>query len=234
MMTLPRFYRGVVGIKDAYIYQMGHFIRGKLVLPEQTPADRAIFKKVFNLYGGNGLRVFEWGAGHSTIFYSRYLLSIGSDFEWHSVDNSRAWQENVTRLINRYRLNNRVHLHLSEFPAFWQFPGWSSEEVAIPKEVCSPEATEYVEFPRRLTEQKGFDIIIVDGRFRRRCLSVAAEVLAPGGMVLLHDAQKSHYHSSLGTYKFGHFFDTGHLPGSKVQIKTWLGSLDRDRISDII
>ena len=137
-------------------------------------------------------------------------------------------------MANRYRLNDRVHLHLSEFPAFWELPNWSWEEGNIPKEVCSPEATEYVEYPRRLTESKGFDVIIIDGRFRRRCLRVAAEVLAPGGLVLLHDARKTHYHGSLGIYEFGHFFDSGNLAGSKVKIKTWLGTLDRNRIPDIL
>lgn len=233
-MTLSRIYRGIAAIKDAYLYRIGHYLRGKLVLPEQTSVDRMIFKKVFQLYAGKSLRVFEWGSGRSTIYYSRYLTSIDSDFEWHSIDNSREWQSKIARLVEHYQLSDRVHLYLSEFPAFWQLPSWSWEEVKIPEEVCRPEATEYVEYPKRLAGTKGFDVIIVDGRFRRRCLRVAAEVLAPSGLVLLHDAQKMHYHSSLDIYPFGHFFDGTKILGSKVNIKTWLGTFDHNRILDII
>lgn len=80
-------------------------------------------------------------------------------------------------------------------------PG-KSEERKIPKEVCSPEAIEYVEYPGRVAESKGFDVVIIDGGFRRRCLLVASAVLAPGGSVLLHDAQRTHYHRSLENYKY--------------------------------
>ena len=234
MMTLSRIYRGVMGIKDAYLRRIGHYFRAKSILPEQTAVDRMIFKKVFQLYAGKSLRVFEWGMGYSTVFYSRYLDSIASDFEWHAIDNSREWHEKVALLVSRYRLNDRVHLYLSEFPGFWELPNWSWEERKIPKEVCSPEAIEYVEYARRVAEPKGFDVIIVDGRFRRRCLRVAAEVLAPGGLVLLHDAQKTHYHSSLEIYESGHFFNSSNVLGSKVKVRTWLGTLDHNRISDIV
>ncbi len=231
---LHRYGQGILGIKNSYVRQIDSYFREKRGLPAQTSLDRKIFKRVFQQFTGGNLRVFEWGSGRSTVYYSRYLISIDSDFEWHSIDNSREWKEKVTRLVNRYRLNDRVHLYLSEFPGFWELPGWSWEETKIPEEVCSPEATEYVEYPRRLAESRGFDVVIIDGRFRRRCLLVAAEVLAPGGLVLLHDAQKAHYHSSLEIYKFGHFFDSGNLPGSKVKIRTWLGTLDSNQIPSIL
>jgi len=233
MERLFRVFQLIQNIKDAYVRQIGSYLREKLVLPAQTSIDRKVFKKVFQQYAGKNLRVFEWGTGISTIYYSRYLVSIGTDFEWHSIDNSREWKEKVAQLVERYGLSKRVHLHLSEFPAFWELPGWSWEEREIPREVCSPEATEYVEYPRQVAVSKGFDVVIVDGRFRRRCLLVASEVLSPGGLVLLHDAQKDHYQPSLGNYKFGRFFNSGNLPGSKIKIKTWIGTLDDNRLPDI-
>jgi len=233
MERLFRVFQLIQNIKDAYVRQIGSYLREKLVLPAQTSIDRKVFKKVFQQYAGKNLRVFEWGTGISTIYYSRYLVSIGTDFEWHSIDNSREWKEKVAQLVERYGLSKRVHLHLSEFPAFWELPGWSWEEREIPREVCSPEATEYVEYPRQVAVSKGFDVVIVDGRFRRRCLLVASEVLSPGGLVLLHDAQKDHYQPSLGNYQFGRFFNSGNLPGSKIKIKTWIGTLDDNRLPDI-
>lgn len=228
---LSRVARRIAYTKDAYLWQIGSYLREKLALPSQTSRDRKIFKRVFKQYAGKKLRVFEWGSGRSTTYYSRYLASIGSDFEWHAIDNSQKWRDRVAQLVNRYCLQNRVHLYLSEFS---RITGLVKREGKIPEGICIPAVTDYVEYPRRVRGEEGFDIIIVDGRFRRRCLLVAAEVLAPEGLVLLHDAQRIHYHSSLALYKFGRFFDTGNLPGSKTKIKTWIGTRDPARTPDIL
>ncbi|MBT2489651.1 hypothetical protein J7E96_14220 [Streptomyces sp. ISL-96] len=45
-----------------------------------------------------------------------------------------------------------------------------------------------------------YDIVIVDGRMRRRCLLAAAERLGPQTVVLLHDAWHTHYHCALQSY----------------------------------
>src|SRR5262245_16515603 len=41
-----------------------------------------------------------------------------------------------------------------------------------------------------------FDLIVVDGRQRCDCLAVAALVLAPNGVVLLHDSERPNYHAA--------------------------------------
>lgn len=46
-----------------------------------------------------------------------------------------------------------------------------------------------------------FDLIIVDGRHRVECLSAAREMLAEGGIVLLHDAGRERYHKAKEFYK---------------------------------
>ncbi len=233
MKKLPQILQVTESIKDAYLRRIDSFLKEKLSLPAQSSIDRRILKRVFQLYAGGKLRVFEWGSGRSTVYYSRYLTSIGCDFEWYAIENSWEWQEKVALLVNRYGLGKRVHLHLSEFPAFWELPGWSSEERKLPPGICGPKVAEYVEYPRQIAGPKGFNVIIVDGRYRRRCLLVAAEVLAPRGLVVLHDAQRAHYHTSLKDYKFGRFFDSGKIPGSKIKPKIWIGTIDHHRISDI-
>ncbi len=230
MYRMLRPLRTLNGYKNNYWARINSYLREKLVLPIQTSADKKIFKSVFQQYAGKRVSIFEWGSGRSTIYYSRYLASIGADYEWHAIDNSEEWQEKVALLINRFGLNDSVHLYFSEFPAFWELPEWSWKEKIPPKDICTPKVIEYVDYPRRLAGPKGFDIIIVDGRFRRRCLLTAPEVLAPGGMVLLHDAQSLHYQNSLEKYKLGRFFDVGTLPGSRVKINTWLGTLDNSRV----
>ena len=46
-----------------------------------------------------------------------------------------------------------------------------------------------------------FDLIIVDGRRRVRCLDAARELLAPGGAVVLHDAGRERYAPGRAFYK---------------------------------
>ena len=114
MERLPQVFQTIDGIKDACLARIYPYLREKLVLPIQTSTDRKIFKRVFQQYAGKNLRLFEWGTGRSTVYYSRYLLSLGCDFEWHSIDNSREWKEKVASLVNRYGFGDRIHLHLSE------------------------------------------------------------------------------------------------------------------------
>ena len=82
---------------------------------------------------------------------------------------------------------------------------------------------QYVETPKQIGGQ--FDVIIIDGRFRRRCLEVAAQVIAPDGIVILHDAQKTHYHPSLELYQQVKFLETGRLPGLRQNSTIAMASL---------
>lgn len=47
-----------------------------------------------------------------------------------------------------------------------------------------------------------FDLIFVDGRWRRRCLLTAAKRLAPGGVVVVHDAQREWYHPAFEKFEY--------------------------------
>ncbi len=45
-----------------------------------------------------------------------------------------------------------------------------------------------------------YDVIFVDGRNRRKCLIKAKQLLKPGGVVLLHDADREYYHPGFEGY----------------------------------
>ncbi len=218
--------------KNLLIWKVTFYFRDKLNIPAQTSADRKLFKQVFQQYAGKKVKVFEWGSGMSTIYYCRYLASIGADYEWHAIDNSQMWIEKVTHLVKRHGLDERVHLHLSVFPAFWELPEWPWKEGDAPKDICGPNVVEYVEYPRKVAGPDGFNVMILDGRFRRRCLDVTTDVLAEKGIVILHDAIRPFYHSPLKNFKFGRFHEVGNFFGSKVKMKTWVGSLDHDPFTE--
>jgi len=199
---------------------------GLLKLPAQTKKERQIFKALFDLTSENGrLRIFEWGSGYSTLYYAQYLLCNGVDFEWHSIDNNRIWHEMVKEFVKKKDLQSRVDLYLMEFKPFWEKPGWGS--VPPPSGQFAPSSENeknYVDFPRRFG--KKFDVIIVDARFRRRCIQVAQEMLQTEGVVVLHDAQKKQYHDGLESYPYRRFIDSGTwYPLQEKSNRMWIGSL---------
>lgn len=197
-------------------------------LPAQSEQDILIFKAVLSTAGDDGLRVFEWGSGASTIYYPKFLKSAGRKFDWYAIDNSRKWYEQGRAKILRAHLADRVHTHCSEFPAFWELPGYSPNDPVPPPQAYSGNANvqEYINWPKELG--RPFDVIIVDGRFRRHCLLVGAEVLAPKGILILHDAQRTHYHSSLSIYSHVQFLETGVFPGTRAKSTIALCSMDDD------
>lgn len=55
----------------------------------------------------------------------------------------------------------------------------------------------YVAFPETLGMR--FDLVFVDGRARNFCMPVGLDLLEPGGVLLLHDAQRTEYRETLRT-----------------------------------
>ena len=198
-------------------------------LPAQSRTDMAIFKDILSKVGGQKLRVFEWGSGSSTMYYSEFLKAMGRQFDWYAADNSKEWWTRGQEKVAKALLTEQVHIHCSEFPAFWELPDYSYENPIPPKEyIDSDGVKDYINHPKSLGGQ--FDVVIIDGRFRRRCLQVAAEVLAAEGIVILHDAHRVHYHSSLDLYPHVQFLKTGGLPGTTLKSEITLASLTESQL----
>jgi len=157
------------------------FTRWLLKMPAQTKEDIALFKKI--LLKRDKLRVFEWGTGYSTVYYPKLLKSLHKDFLWISVDHNKEWHEKIKK-----HTTWMVWLRLEEFDAS-QSPIFT-DLVSINK---------YIDMPRNT---KKFDVIIIDGRFRMRCLRVAEQCLAEGGVIILHDAHRRYYHYPLTKGKY--------------------------------
>lgn len=195
-------------------------------LPAQTPQERELFKTIFNTVARNGrLKVFEWGCGLSTTYYAGFLEQKGIDFEWHALDNNRAWHEKVRRLVASSAVKDRVTFYLHEFAPFWEKPGWGT--IPPPCGVFAPKTdpeVAYSELPIRLGG--AFDVIIVDARFRRRCIQTAKDAVKESGLVILHDAQKPHYHEGLDDFPYRMFVNSGSwYPFQALPNRMWIGSL---------
>lgn len=58
--------------------------------------------------------------------------------------------------------------------------------------LCAPFAPE--EYARTIARQnRPFDVVVIDGKERERCLEVAPDCLTPGGVILLDDANPAVY-----------------------------------------
>ena len=157
------------------------------------------------LAGLRPLRALEWGAGYGTSHFSRLLPQGG---EWIAIEHDAAWAD---RIRASAPANVSVHAVLPERDP-WA-PGDGDGTLG--------DFRDYVEYPTRLGE---FDFILVDGRAREACLRQARHLLAPGGVVVLHDANRDFLRRAWGLFPRQLLFqDYRRYSGG-----LWIGSVDRD------
>jgi len=127
-------------------------------------------------FRGRHIRILEWGSGGSTVYFPRFLNAQGIDYEWTSLEYNKRWYEKV-----KLDISDNPHVSVKLFDVGNDY---------LRQRLVNME--EYILYPKILDTM--FDLIIVDGRKRRRCLLVAKEKLNEGGLVVLHDAWRSYYH----------------------------------------
>ncbi len=124
-----------------------------------------------------GGRMLEWGSGGSTSYFADNLPPGATLL---SIEHDPAWHHQVAGVIGE---SDRLTLRL------------------VPAEgPLGRNATDEEEDPRPLRKyihaadaDGPFDVILVDGYARGSCLARARELLKPGGVVFLHDAQRPWY-----------------------------------------
>lgn len=210
-------------------------MHGILGLPAHTGKEIQIFKAIFDNFSPNKkIKIFEWGSGFSTIYYASYLRKKGIEFEWYSVDNNKTWHKKVKSKVEKIGFQQQIQLYLKEFPPFWEKPGWGPIPPACG--VFSPNSENeinYINFPRQLDSK--FDIIIIDARFRRYCFQTAKKVLMPEGIIIMHDAQKVHYHFALDDFPYSKFVSGGSwFPFQEIPNKVWVGSIENSNICEAL
>jgi len=131
------------------------------------------------------VRVLEWGAGASTVYWPERCASVE---RWVAVESRPEYAEAVRAEIARRRLGGRVScLHL--------------------------EGEEYTTLPDLADVQ--FGLIIVDGIARVECLRSAAQRLAPRGIVVLHDAGRNSYRDGWDAFRRCEMLYPGEIPNGE-------------------
>jgi predicted O-methyltransferase YrrM len=135
-------------------------------------------------------RCLEWGSGGSTGALLRYCPFVE---RYVSIEHDRGWYEKVRAAVNDPRLD------LHHVPPDEAVPRSRLRRTRIAWDARAEREravmAAYVDFPATLGVT--FDFVLVDGRARRFCLPAGWALLRPGGLLILHDAQRVQYHDVL-------------------------------------
>lgn len=158
-----------------YIFDKVMAIHRFFGLPAATLGHRRHLKQLLMNTPGN-LSIFEYGTGYSTVYYPKFLDKHNRSYQWYSVDNTSSWHSKFKKLVNK-----NVHLKLFEFTPWYEKTNQDTHR--------TKQEEQYINSPGDYK----YDIILIDGRFRRRCLEVARKCIKPGGTIVVYEAQRNHY-----------------------------------------
>lgn len=130
-------------------------------------------------------RVFEWGSGESTVYWSRRVTSIVAI---EHIESSFVHTKND--LVNYGRRN--YTLLLIPPKGYRRLPPDPSE----PLDYCSADSARltYKDYATIIKSYSQlFDLIIVDGRARTSCLYHACNKLMGGGYLVLDNSDRAYY-----------------------------------------
>jgi FkbM family methyltransferase len=125
-------------------------------------------------------RVLEWGSGGSSLFFSKFVKS------WDSVEHDAVW-------YTKMQDYSKSLVNVNVFTVAHTWDGFDDGTYG--------QFQEYVDLPKTFGKQ--FDVVIVDGRARPACARSVERnnLLAPNGVVVIHDWERAQYHVVLDTFR---------------------------------
>ena len=166
------------------------------------------------------INVLEWGSGQSTLYYTWFLKEMGVSFKWVAIEHVRAFFYDF--LYPQLPLPKELHVEVffieSDQKAFHRpdngrrtshGPRQSLKLVVFDKgEIGSyrkeedrlAKMADYITYPSTLNMR--FDLVLLDGRMRRRCLLEAAKLMTDNGITFLHDAYRKYYHCAFEAFTY--------------------------------
>jgi predicted O-methyltransferase YrrM len=157
-------------------------------------------------------RVFEYGAGGSTLFFARRVQAI------FAVEHDRKWAEKVsTALHARGYANGRV-LIAEAVPRSRQGEADPSDPRSYATSDDSLRHCSFQAYASSIDQfpDRSFDLIVIDGRARPSCFMHAIPKLASAGYVVWDNSERAVYEPTLrrvaGEFHRLDFF--GPVPGN--------------------
>lgn len=143
-------------------------------------------------------RVFEYGSGGSTLFFARRAAEVVS------VEHDPKWAETVFSRLTATGIENVHYSHIPPDAPIETLPGQAAlSNDTISDDITDPAGFLSSDFPGRPLRSYVsridaypdgyFDIVLVDGRARPSCVAHALPKVAPGGWLLLDNAERPEY-----------------------------------------
>ena len=145
-------------------------------------------------------KCLEWGTGYSTVTFPSLLKG---DYHWLSIEHNKEWSEKIKAI------NKDDHTEIKFIPPN-QYPFTDPHNDGSCRDLKN-----YIEYP-----PPNQDFVLVDGRARSCCVKKAHELLNDDGVVVLHDANRKHYHKFFVLFKHQSLFLDFHRGRRGI----WIGS----------
>lgn len=130
-------------------------------------------------------RVFEFGAGASTVWLARRAGSVVS------VEHDTGFAETVHTLLRQQDFGDRVELHTSP-------PTPAGPSTTVRSGRAGHLEDDFGDYVSTIDRVGGeFDVIVVDGRARVDAFDRALDHLAPGGLIVFDNVNRKRYRSVL-------------------------------------
>ncbi len=184
------------GLARVFGLNMGATVDPSTLPVHMHPSERVAMHAAFEAIAPK--RVVEWGSGGST----RDLLERGPFVERYvSMEHNPLWYERVKARV----LDPRLELYLAEPTEPEPDPPRSDKQRGqiisqwwLKCEADPSYFHDYIHKPASLGTE--FDFALVDGRARNFCMEQAYSLLRPGGLMVLHDAQRDEYRATLDKF----------------------------------
>jgi len=145
-------------------------------------------------WAGKEMKVFEYGAGSSTLFWAKRVKKV------YSVEHDTLWAKKVKDDLAKKGITN-VELYLiSPKPAETSQKPDYSDPYQYRADDDEWRAYSFEEYVKKINsfEDNYFDVVVVDGRARPSCLAASSSKIRVGGLMILDNSEREYYLSRVG------------------------------------
>lgn len=150
------------------------------------------------------MRVLEYGAGGSTVFFARRVQSVVT------VEHEPLWGKKVEERLAACQLANCQLLIVppQEDPTtIMKSPADPASFVSGAEQLRGFDFSEYVKTVAAF-DDGWFDVVLIDGRARPSCFAHALPKVGKGGYIIWDNTERSHYSPAMSMAASGFsFFD---------------------------
>lgn len=195
------------------------FLPGHSPLSDELPWITFKARAWLESYLKPNMSVFEYGSGGSTIFLSRKvneLISVEHDKVWYCQVSSVLSKRGI---LNCTLLLRKPEKKISGETTVYNCKSYTSTSGKYVGMSFENYVRSIEEYPDR-----GFDLVIVDGRARLSCVFHALGKIRPGGYLMLDDSDRQEYEeaiSLLADYKRTDFFGIDPYSMYSRQTSVW-------------